>query len=335
MRKYRVLALTDHILHTPENSVYALLRTMTCHEQCQCIDIASRGNIANDSFFYDNDFDSLQAIQVSELFDFDLGTKQFSIGTKTINPSNYDILLLRLPRPLSDDFLKLLAHRFQNKIIINDPLGIIICSSKSFLLNFPEFCPPIELCKSISDVIHFSKQHDLVLKPLTEYGGKGLLKITGDKLNDGNRDWATTEYLKTIEEELESDGYLAMRYLINVVNGDKRLLVVNGEIQAAALRLPAKGSWLCNVAKGGTAYPAEPTEREVEIINGINPLLKKNGILIYGVDTLEDDDGNRVLSEINAMSIGGFAQAEKFTGKPVIKLTLDKIFEYADSRNGY
>jgi glutathione synthase len=305
---------------------------MVNHDQCEYIDIASRGYSANDSFFTDYQFDDLNAIRITESFDFDPLGKQFSIKTSLVDPFDYDLLFLRLPRPLTDDFLIQLDLKLNHIVIINDPIGIINSSSKSFLLNFRELCPPIKLCKSISEVLDFSKKHDLVLKPLREYGGKGLLRIMGETLNDGDRDWNTIEYLWTIENTLISDGYLAMKYLKNVVNGDKRLLVVNGEIQAAAIRFPARDQWLCNVASGGTAHPAEPTDKEVEIVNRINPLLKKNGILIYGADTLEDDDGNRTLSEINTLSIGGFAQAEKFTGKPVIKLTLDKIFEYANAR---
>ena len=114
----------------------------------------------------------------------------------------------------------------------------------------------------------------------------------------------------------------------------KRQLVVGGEILASSLRLPKEGNWLCNVSQGGESVATEVTEREREIINKINPILASEGILIYGTDTLVDDDGQRVLSEINTLSVGGFPQAEAQSGKPIIKKLLDKIFEHADQRIG-
>ncbi|HAW03161.1 MAG TPA: hypothetical protein DCW83_00665 [Saprospirales bacterium] len=109
-------------------------------------------------------------------------------------------------------------------------------------------------------------------------------------------------------------------------------MVVGGKILAASLRIPAKGSWLCNVAQGGTSVYAEVTLQEREIINTITPKLAQYGIFIYGLDTLVADNGDRILSEINTMSIGGFPQAEAQTGRPIIKSLIDKIFEYADER---
>lgn len=329
MKKFKTIALTDHTNHSKENSLYAILRQMADHPQCSQLDVASRGNINNALFFDDVSTTQLSVKSVDQSFNFDKKGLQFNLKTRSVDLLDYDIILLRLPRPISDHFLITLREIAQDKVIINDPLGIITCSSKSFLLHFPDLCPPIKLCRSIEEVIQFSKVHDLVLKPLKAYGGKGLLKITGAVLNDGQQDWETLPFLKTIEEELNTEGFLAMKYLKNVHEGDKRLIVVNGKILAASLRLPAKDSWLCNVAQGGTSIPSKPTHREQEIVKKINPLLTQHGILIYGVDTLVDDQGERILSEINTLSIGGFPQAEKQTGLPIIQMTLDQIFNYA------
>ena len=162
----------------------------------------------------------------------------------------------------------------------------------------------MKLCHSKEDVLQFSNQFAIVLKPLREFGGKGLLKISGHSINDGQRDFDLHEYLEMLAPEIEQHGYLAMKYLKNVTQGDKRLVVVAGEILASTLRLPPEDSWLCNVAQGGIAVAAEADEQEIKIVKKIQPNLKKNGILMYGVDTLADDDGKRVLSEINALSIG-------------------------------
>jgi len=331
MIRYKVLSLTDHGGHSKENSIYAILSQMSVHPQCDIVDVASRSNPVNNAFFENIDSTTLQVKNVDESFSYDPSGKQFIDNTSSTNLSDYDIIFMRLPRPVTDDFLHQLKKAAGDRIIINDPLGIITCSSKAFLVNFPEHCPPIQLCNSIAEVNAFSEQYDMVLKPLRAYGGKGLVKIVNGVLNDGVQDQDKDTYLKTIESELEEEGYLAMKYLTNVKNGDKRLIVVGGEILASSLRLPAEDSWLCNVAQGGKSVSSTPTDEEYDLVRKIHPKLEENGILIYGVDTLEDDNGLRILSEINALSIGGFPQAEAQTGKPIIKTMLDRFFKYAGS----
>ena len=182
---------------------------------------------------------------------------------------------------------------------------------------------------SLEEIRNFGTEHDIILKPLKEYGGKGIVKVMGDRVHDGRVFMDLEEYFIENPAALH-EGYLAMKFLNNVTLGDKRILVVDGEIMASSLRLPVQGSWLCNVAQGGTSISSEVTEEEKHMIKKISPILSDKGILIYGADTLVEDDGRRVLSEINTLSIGGFPQAQKQTGLPILRKTIDKIFEYAD-----
>jgi glutathione synthase len=303
-------------------------------DETRCLDIhlASRGVEANRPFFQHNDFSNLDCIKIAKGFTFDPSGLQFSKNNIAVNPQDYDIIFLRLPRPVSDEFLEKLTISFNDLVIINNPLGIIECSSKAFLLNFPEWCPPIKLCRSNEDIFQFNESYDMVLKPLKEYGGKGIIKISKGIANDGINDITLEKYLPKIQKELTEHGYLAMKFLPNVSKGDKRLLVVNGKILASSLRLPKEGSWLCNVAQGGSSVSSEESKEEKEMIKNISPILIAKGILIYGADTLENDQGKRVLSEINALSIGGFPQAEKQTGKPIIKQTIKEFFNYVDKQ---
>jgi glutathione synthase len=187
------------------------------------------------------------------------------------------------------------------------------------------------LCHSIEEILDFAAKFPIVLKPLKEYGGKGLLKINGAELNDGALNFDTKTYLQQQKKYIETEGYLAMKFLKNVSKGDKRILVVNGKILAASLRLPAENSWLCNVAQGGTSVASEVDADEIKMIETITPKLLEAGILIFGADTLVNDDGKRILSEVNTLSIGGFPQAEKQTGKPILQLTIDEIINYVNS----
>ena len=104
--------------------------------------------------------------------------------------------------------------------------------------------------------------------------------------------------------------------------------MINGKILGASLRLPAKGSWLCNVAMGGSSQAAQVEPEEVAIVRTIDPVLSKMGIVMYGVDTLVGDDGKRVLSEINTTSIGGVPQLAEQQGKPLVKETAHLLWNY-------
>ena len=330
MKKYRILCLTDHDKHSKENSLYAILSVMSQHSRCEEVIVASRSAKINSRFFEHSDFSIIYGLAVTAAFKFEVAKKDLHENTFVVDPNEFDIIFLRLPRPVSDEFLSSLELEFNTKCIINKPSGIITCSNKAVLLNFQDVCPPIKLCHSVKEIIEFSEHYDAVLKPLKEFGGRGIVRIMNKVVSDDNQSWEVLEYLKSIESTIIQDGYLAMKYLENVSKGDKRLIVVGGEVLAASLRLPSGDSWLCNVAKGATSVASQADEDELRIIERINPYLNKHGILIYGADTLVDDNGQRTLSEINALSIGGFPQAEEQTGKPIIKITIDKIVDYAD-----
>ncbi len=330
MKMYKTLVLTDHSGHSDQNSIYAILQEMLLHPQCQLIDVASRGLPSNNTFFQQLQIDTLKGTTIGSDFNYTADGRCYVKDLRLLNVKDYDLLFLRLPRPIADEFLLWISEVFSHSVIINHPMGIIATSNKKFLLNFPTVCPGIRLCTSIKDVMHEVSNYPIVLKPLKEYGGRGLLKINSQELDDGSTIHQTKEYLKTIEHQLTSDGYLSMRFLKNVTQGDKRILVADGEVMAASLRLPAKDSWLCNVAQGGTSIPAQVTEAELDIVKKIKPYLQDAGIFMYGVDTLVDDDGQRVLSEVNTLSIGGWPQAEEQTGLPLINTMIKKLFQYAD-----
>lgn len=333
MKKYKVLCLTDHSGHSAENSVYALLRGFVNHPFTGEVLVASRGNPENQAFFEDGTSQEIKVKRIKPDFEFEATGTFFSTDTESVTLRNFDIIFMRLPRPVSDNFLSNLKTNNPHCIIINDPEGIIKTSSKAFLLKFPELCPPITLCHSVDEILELASNEPIVLKPLREYGGKGIIKVDGEKVNDGEKNYEAKEFLSQLSETIEQEGMLAMKYLKNVDQGDKRLIVVNGNILAASLRLPAQDSWLCNVAQGGTSVPGTPDEDEIEIVRKIAPELRKEGILIFGADTLVGDDGKRVLSEINTLSIGGFPQSQLQTGRPIIKQTIELIYDYVSKRN--
>lgn len=312
--------------------MYAIARKMNMHPKAKSIYVSSRGLDANKAFFENQMSSELFGSRVTEDFQYSEDGKYLKKDLKKINPDSVDLVLLRLPRPITDEFLYWLESLFSHAVIINKPSGIVKTSSKAFLLEIDGIRKQMKLVRSISEALEYASLFPIVLKPLKEYGGKGILKIDGPVLDDGTKIHSTGEYLKSIEAQLEEEGFLAMKFLKNVTRGDNRILVVGGEIMASSLRLPSENSWLCNVAQGGNAAPSQVDDEEKMIIQIISPILDEHGILIFGADTLVDDDGKRILSEVNTLSIGGFMQAEEQTGLPIIDRTIDKIFNYADAQ---
>jgi glutathione synthase len=240
---------------------------------------------------------------------------------------------MRLPRPITDQFLEYVVQAAPQAVLVNHPQGIIKTSTKAFLLEFPDLCPTMQLCRSKEGVRAFAEQFPIVLKPLREYGGKGIVKIKDGRVDAGAAGEQDLEiYLESITEELEQEGYLAMKFLKNVSQGDKRILVVNGQILGASLRLPTSDSWLCNIAQGGQSTPATVSPEEEAMVKRLMPQLLSAGIVMFGMDTLVNDDGQRVLSEINTLSIGGFPQAAEQTGRPVVELAIDGIIQYVNKK---
>lgn len=327
-QRYKVLVLTDHRNHSASNSLYPIVREMLLNEKCGSIDIANRGVVKNDAFFIEMDPTKLMVMPATEDFNYSDKNNVLSNTDLLVQADyrSYDLVLLRLPRPVSDEFLLWVERTFEGTPIINKPSGIINTSNKAYLLNFSECCAPMKLVRSIEEVLEFSSNQAIVLKPLREYGGRGLIRIWEDKLDDGLNRYSAKEYLPTIEKTLEEEGYLAMKFLKNVDQGDKRIIVVGNTIMASSLRLPAKDSWLCNVAQGGQSVESTVAPEEKEMIAHIAPFMEREGILIYGVDTLVNDDGFRIISEINTLSVGGFDNAQQQTGLPIIQMTVEKIF---------
>jgi len=319
----KVLILTDHSNHSAENSLYELARALSTNNAVEKVDIASRKIESNFPFFDCQEVPNIYTTEVDATFNFDTIQHPLDNATSQNLISEYDFVWLRLPPPLSKEFLDYLEVVFSESIIVNNPSAIYETGSKAFLMNFKDVCPPMKICKSIEDIIDFRSKFPIVLKPFREYGGKGILKIEGDRVSNGKSSFTFQEFATNFKKSPVD--YLAVKYLKNVKKGDKRIVVIDGEIMGASLRLPPEDSWICNVAMGGTSNHSDVTPEEIEIVNTIDPILSAKGIVMYGVDTLVDDGNRRVLSEINTTSIGGLPQIAKLLNKPLVERGINLI----------
>ena len=326
MEKFRILVLTDHTNHSGLNSLYKLVQELNNHPKCAFIDVATRGTALNDPFFKKQLTDALYVSRVNQKFIFQSDGGSFKRALRRESIRDYDVVWLRLPPPIKLKFAQYLMTQFPQKLWINEPVGIVKTGSKKFLLNFPDLCPAMKVCATIDDIEAFKSNHPIVLKPLYEYGGKGIIRIDGNLVWEGNQEtnWQALRQ-KLIKEPFE---YLAVEYLTQVNQGDKRIIVVNGQVVGTSLRLPLEGSWICNASMGGRSELSEPDQTELAILKRIDQVLSKLGIVMYGIDTLMGNDGKRVLSEINTTSIGGLTPISDLTNQPVIKTTVGLLSNY-------
>ncbi|MBK7409990.1 MAG: hypothetical protein IPJ40_19240 [Saprospirales bacterium] len=187
MQQFRMLVLTDHAAHSNENSIYGLLQELRKHPRCKGIDTASRSIPKNVLFFTHHQQRSVHVAPVDEGFSFRPDGYFFKNRLRLASLREYDVILLRLPHPVPPSFWQFLSAIYPEKQIINRPSGIYETSSKLFLLQIADICPPIRRCKSVADIIEFKEQFPIVLKPAYNYGGKGIVKIEGDKAWTGNQ----------------------------------------------------------------------------------------------------------------------------------------------------
>lgn len=320
--KLKVLILTNHTKHTIQNSVYDLARELFVNQHSEYVDIATVGNEKNKQFFNAKN-SKVFVEEVGSDFRYSEDGKYYFPAEIEADIKEYDLVLMRMPQPINPTFFKFLS-KFKC-VFVNDPKGILLTSSKAYLMNFQDFCPPMKVCKTIDDVQEFAQKTAVVLKPIYGYAGKGIVKIENNIISDGTNLMSYAD----IEKNLEEQPYLAVSFLKNVTKGDKRILVVNGKILGASLRVPAPSTWLCNVAQGGTSLASELSKEEYAIVEAIAPAMEANKIVMYGIDTLENDEGKRVLSEINTTSIGGFIQLQIQQKKPYIRMLVNEIFKSA------
>ena len=322
-----ITILTDHSSHTITNSFYGIVNNLRNHKDVSCIQIASKGDHRNEDFFNGTKDPALYGVIVQEEIQYP--DEDIWSRSELIDLESCEVILLRLPPPFTTPLMRMLEP-VNHKLIINDPAGIEKTGNKGFLMNFDDYVAPMEICKTFDDIYDFYSKFECVLKPLNSYGGKGILRLRKNMVQGSNGTMSLDDFQQDYYENPVE--YLAMKFLKNVSNGDKRIIVANGEILTSSLRYPGKGKWLCNVAQGGRDEISKVTAREVEIVKYISPKLKQEGIFYYGLDTIEDDDGQRLISEINTISPGGFTPAEMKSGLPITKRFCDLLINHCEKR---
>ena len=228
-----------------------------------------------------------------------------------------DVVLMRQDPPFDLGYITAthLLERIQGEtLVVNDPAAVRNSPEKLWVLDFARFMPPTVLTRSLGVAREFLEKHGAsVLKPLHGNAGKAVFKI--------ERDGANLAPLMELFNTTYREPHVLQAFLPEVAEGDKRIVLIDGEVAGAINRRPAAGDIRSNLAVGGTAEASELTDTEQEICSALGPELKRRGLLFVGIDVI----GGRWLTEINVTSPTGIVAIDKFNGTDTPALIWEAI----------
>lgn len=223
----------------------------------------------------------------------------FDIGEiEPFNLKETNIILLRQDPPFDLAYITstyLLEHLPSSTLVVNNPTAVRNNPEKLLITHFPDLTPPTLITRCIKDAETFLKEHKkVIVKPLYHHGGKGIFLF---KQEDPN----LSSFLEYILEQ-SKEPFIIQKYLPEIEQGDKRLLLLNGKLIGHHIRIPKKGSIRANTSAGGTFQKVLLSSRDYKIIEQIGPFLKEKGLLFVGLDVI-----GSYVTEINVTSPTGLA----------------------------
>ncbi|PCK09997.1 MAG: glutathione synthase [Alteromonadaceae bacterium] len=206
-----------------------------------------------------------------------------------------DVMLMRKDPPFDNQYIYatyiLEEAEKSGTLVVNKPQSLRDCNEKVFATQFPECCPPVLVSRKTSLLKSFHQEHgDVIFKPLDGMGGTGIFRCRADDPN-------VSVIIETLSEYGNSF-IMVQKFIPEISNGDKRVLMVNGvPIPYALARIPAEGETRGNIAAGGRGVAQTLSERDLWIAAQIGPTLVRKGLFFVGLDIIGD-----YLTEINVTS---------------------------------
>jgi glutathione synthase len=227
-----------------------------------------------------------------------------------------DVVLLRQDPPFDMAYITtthLLERIHPKTLVVNDPASVRNAPEKVFVLDFLDLMPPTLVTRSLDAVRRFREAHkDIILKPLYGNGGSSVFRVAPGDTNLNS----LVELFQTVFRE----PFMVQQYRPEVRAGDKRIILVDGEVAGAINRVPAADETRSNMHVGGRATPTDLTPRDKEICARLGPALKERGLLFTGIDVI-----GPYLTEINVTSPTGIRQVKAFGGPDIAALIWDAI----------
>ena len=243
----------------------------------------------------------------------------FTLGEiKNCALSELDVILMRKDPPFNMEYIYAtyileLAER-QGTLIVNKPQTLRDANEKLSTSWFPQCTAPTLVSRSRNQFLDFLKQHkDLILKPLDGMGGASIFRVKEGDVN-------TNVVIETLTQQ-ETRFAMAQRFIPEIAQGDKRILLINGEpVPYALARVPAAGESRGNLAAGGTGIGVPLTERDYWICNEVSATLVEKGLMFVGLDVIGD-----YLTEINITSPTCIRELDKLYGLDIADQLMDAI----------
>ncbi len=228
-----------------------------------------------------------------------------------------DVVLMRQDPPFHLGYISaaLLLDRLKGQtLVVNDPREVINAPEKMFVLDYAQFMPPTLVARQLEDIRAFQRKHGaVVVKPLHGNGGKAIFRIDADGMN--------LSALSEVFNQTWPEPHMVQPFLPEVAQGDKRIVLVDGEFAGAINRFPGEGEFRSNLAQGGHAEATTLTAREEEICAAMGPELKRRGLVFVGIDVI----GGKWLTEINVTSPTGIVAIDQFNDTDTPALIWDAI----------
>ena len=235
------------------------------------------------------------------------GNHYTAVETRRIDLGrDIDVVLMRQDPPFDMGYITAthLLERIEGEtLVVNNPRSVRNAPEKVMVLDYRRFMPPTLVTRSVDEVRAFQKRHGaIVIKPIHGNGGKAIFRVSEDGENLGA--------LFEVFNQTWPEPHMVQAFLPEVAQGDKRIVLVDGEVAGAINRKPGEGEFRSNLAVGGYAEKTELTPQEREICAALGPELKRLGLIFVGIDVI----GGRYLTEINVTSPTGIVAIDRFNG---------------------
>ena len=230
----------------------------------------------------------------------------FTMGApELIDLATMDVILMRQDPPFDMSYITathLLEHIHPQTLVVNDPAEVRNAPEKLFVTHFAELMPPTLIGSSRDDILAFRRDYkDIIVKPLFGNGGAGVFHITPEDENLNSLLELFTEFYR--------EPIIVQQYMPAVREGDKRIILIDGEPVGGVLRVPPPGEARANMHVGAKPMKTELTDRERDICDAIGPLLSEKGLLFVGIDVI-----GGYVTEINVTSPTGIQEINRFDG---------------------
>ena len=231
--------------------------------------------------------------------------------------SDVDVVWMRQDPPFDLGYITAthLLERIQGEtLVVNDPASVRNAPEKVFVLDYARFMPPTLITRSLEEARMFQAIHgEIVVKPLHGNAGTAVFHIGADGKNLAS--------LAELFGQVWREPFMVQAFIREVAGGDKRIVLVDGEVAGAINRIPGKGEIRSNLAAGGRAEAAGLTETEREICEALGPELKRRGLLFVGIDVI----GGKWLTEINVTSPTGIVAIDGYNGSDTAGMIWDAV----------